>query len=101
MGLRRVSFIWFWPDEVSNRLALTHDAETVAGRGFSCSLTDIDSPSSPFASLSHAFKPSKPLSGQYPSGAARSPMAMSLAGTRFNPEHNLVLGPTERGSGDC
>lgn len=41
-GLRRVPFIWFWPEGATNCLMLTHDVETLAGYAFTSQLMDID-----------------------------------------------------------
>ncbi|HKW32359.1 MAG TPA: hypothetical protein VJN92_05115 [Candidatus Acidoferrum sp.] len=41
-GLRRVPFIWFWPEGAANCLILTHDVETCAGRAFTFQLMDLD-----------------------------------------------------------
>ena len=41
-GLRRVPFIWFWPEGAQNCLILTHDVETSAGRDFTSQLMDLD-----------------------------------------------------------
>lgn len=41
-GIRRVPFIWFWPEGVSSCLIMTHDVETSAGRDFTPSLMDLD-----------------------------------------------------------
>lgn len=40
--LRRVPFIWFWPEGAPNCLILTHDVETSAGYAFSSQLMDLD-----------------------------------------------------------
>ncbi len=50
LGCEKIPVIWFWPDEASACLIITHDVETAAGRDFSSSLMDID--------LSHGFKAS-------------------------------------------
>ncbi len=42
VGVRRVPFIWFWPDGAPNCLIMTHDVETRAGRDFSTQLMDLD-----------------------------------------------------------
>jgi hypothetical protein len=47
-GVRRVPFIWFWPDGASNALVITHDVETAAGRDATAALMDLD--------LSYGFK---------------------------------------------
>lgn len=41
-GLRRVPFIWFWPDGAATCLILTHDVETRVGRSYTCRLMDLD-----------------------------------------------------------
>jgi len=41
-GVRRIPFVWFWPDGARNCLVMTHDVETSAGRDFSSSLMDLD-----------------------------------------------------------
>src|SRR5690348_1380330 len=41
-GLRRVPFIWFWPEGATNCLILTHDVETRAGYTFTSQLMDLD-----------------------------------------------------------
>jgi hypothetical protein len=41
-GIKKVPFIWFWPDGANNCLILTHDVETSAGRDFCSQLMDID-----------------------------------------------------------
>jgi hypothetical protein len=41
-GLRKMPFIWFWPEGASNCLILTHDVETSAGRDFTPQLMDLD-----------------------------------------------------------
>jgi len=41
-GVRRVPFIWFWPDDAPNCLIMTHDVETRAGRDFTPQLMDLD-----------------------------------------------------------
>lgn len=41
-GLRRVPFIWFWPEGATNCLILTHDVETHAGYAFTSQLMDLD-----------------------------------------------------------
>jgi len=41
-GLRRMPFIWFWPEGAQNCLILTHDVETSAGRDFTPQLMDLD-----------------------------------------------------------
>jgi len=42
VGLKRVPFIWFWPDGAPNCLILTHDVETSAGLDFTAQLLDLD-----------------------------------------------------------
>ncbi len=41
-GLRRMPFIWFWPEGAANCLILTHDVETRAGYSFTSQLMDLD-----------------------------------------------------------
>jgi len=41
-GVRRIPFVWFWPDGAHNCVVMTHDVETSAGRDFSSSLMDLD-----------------------------------------------------------
>ena len=41
-GVRKVPFIWFWPEAARSCLIMTHDVETAAGRDFSSKLMDLD-----------------------------------------------------------
>jgi hypothetical protein len=41
-GVKRVPFIWFWPDGASGCLAMTHDVETTAGRDYCAELMTVD-----------------------------------------------------------
>jgi len=41
-GLRRLPFIWFWPEGAPSCLILTHDVETSAGRDRTAQLMDLD-----------------------------------------------------------
>jgi hypothetical protein len=41
-GLKRIPFVWFWPQGASNCLIMTHDVETALGRDFTTKLMDID-----------------------------------------------------------
>jgi len=41
-GVRKIPFIWFWPDGAPNCLIVTHDVETSVGRDFTSALMDID-----------------------------------------------------------
>jgi hypothetical protein len=41
-GVDRVPFIWFWPDNYSHCIILTHDVEDVIGRDFCGQLMDLD-----------------------------------------------------------
>jgi hypothetical protein len=41
-GVRRVPFIWFWPEGAPSCLIMTHDVETASGRDFCSSLMDLD-----------------------------------------------------------
>jgi hypothetical protein len=40
--VKRVPFIWFWPDGAPSAAIMTHDVETTAGRDFCVPLMDID-----------------------------------------------------------
>lgn len=41
-GLKKVPFIWFWPEGAPSCLIMTHDVETSAGRDFTSQLMDLD-----------------------------------------------------------
>jgi hypothetical protein len=41
-GVKKVPFIWFWPEGASSCLIMTHDVETAVGRDFSSQLMDLD-----------------------------------------------------------
>jgi hypothetical protein len=41
-GLRRVPFVWFWPDAGTGCVMVTHDVEELAGRNFCSRLMDLD-----------------------------------------------------------
>lgn len=41
-GIRKLPFIWFWPEGSRNCLILTHDVETSLGRDFTFKLMDLD-----------------------------------------------------------
>jgi hypothetical protein len=41
-GVKRVPFIWFWPDGFSSCAILTHDVETDSGKEFCSRLMDLD-----------------------------------------------------------
>ncbi len=41
-GVRRVPFIWFWPQGAPSCLIMTHDVETAAGRDFTSDLINLD-----------------------------------------------------------
>lgn len=41
-GVKRIPFIWFWPDGFSSCAILTHDVETTAGKLFCSRLMDIN-----------------------------------------------------------
>jgi hypothetical protein len=41
-GIKRIPFIWFWPEGAPNCLIMTHDVETGTGRDFTSTLMDID-----------------------------------------------------------
>ncbi len=42
LSVRRLPFIWFWPEGRQACAIMTHDVETAAGRDFSAALMDID-----------------------------------------------------------
>ena len=41
-GLRRVPFVWFWPDGAGSCAIMTHDVEELPGRNFCSQLMDLD-----------------------------------------------------------
>lgn len=41
-GVKKMPFIWFWPDGAPTCLIMTHDVETSAGRDFTSKLMDLD-----------------------------------------------------------
>jgi hypothetical protein len=41
-GVKKVPFIWFWPEGAPNCLIMTHDVETSTGRDFTSKLMDLD-----------------------------------------------------------
>jgi hypothetical protein len=41
-GLRRIPFIWFWPEGAPSCAIMTHDVETTTGRDFCSTLMDIN-----------------------------------------------------------
>jgi hypothetical protein len=41
-GIRRIPFIWFWPEGAPSSLIMTHDVETRAGLDFTSQLMDLD-----------------------------------------------------------
>ena len=41
-GLRRMPFVWFWPDGAEGCVMMTHDVESHAGRAFCGELMDLD-----------------------------------------------------------
>jgi hypothetical protein len=41
-GIKRVPFVWFWPDGATGCAIMTHDVETLAGRNFSSELMNLD-----------------------------------------------------------
>ena len=41
-GVRRIPFVWFWPQGARGCITMTHDVETAAGRDFSLQLLGID-----------------------------------------------------------
>jgi hypothetical protein len=49
-AVRKIPFIWFWPDGFQSCLVMTHDVETRLGRDFTSQLMDLDD--------SHGFKAS-------------------------------------------
>jgi len=49
-SVRKIPFIWFWPDGCQSCLVMTHDVETRLGRDFTSQLMDLDD--------SHGFKAS-------------------------------------------
>ena len=40
--VKKVPFIWFWPEGAPNCVIMTHDVETSAGRDFTSKLMDLD-----------------------------------------------------------
>ena len=42
LGLRKIPFIWFWPEGFSSCVILTHDVEGLSGKGFCSALMDLD-----------------------------------------------------------
>jgi hypothetical protein len=42
VGIRRVPFVWFWPEGAPSCLIMTHDVETSVGRDFTTQLMDLD-----------------------------------------------------------
>ncbi|MGA7915609.1 MAG: hypothetical protein WCA00_10265 [Candidatus Acidiferrales bacterium] len=40
--VKKIPFIWFWPEGANNCVMMTHDVETSAGRDFTSQLMDID-----------------------------------------------------------
>lgn len=40
--IKKLPFIWFWPNAAPSCLIMTHDVETIAGRDFSPQLMDLD-----------------------------------------------------------
>jgi hypothetical protein len=40
--LKRVPFVWFWPDRARSCTMMTHDVETTAGRDFCSELMDVN-----------------------------------------------------------
>lgn len=42
IGVKRLPFIWFWPEGAPSCLLITHDVETSAGRDFTFNLMDLD-----------------------------------------------------------
>jgi hypothetical protein len=41
-GVKKLPFIWFWPEGAPNCLVMTHDVETSVGRDFTFNLMDLD-----------------------------------------------------------
>lgn len=41
-GVKRLPFIWFWPEVAPGCLTITHDVETSVGRDFTFKLMDLD-----------------------------------------------------------
>ena len=41
-SVKKMPFIWFWPEGASNCLMMTHDVETSVGRDFTSKLMDLD-----------------------------------------------------------
>ena len=41
-GIKKLPFIWFWPNAAPSCLVITHDVETSAGRDFTFELMDLD-----------------------------------------------------------
>jgi len=41
-GLKRIPFIWFWPDGAPSCAVMTHDIETKLGRDFCATVMDLD-----------------------------------------------------------
>ena len=41
-GIKKIPFIWFWPNAAPSCLVITHDVETSAGRDFTFKLMDLD-----------------------------------------------------------
>jgi hypothetical protein len=41
-GIRKVPFVWFWPEGAPSCLIMTHDVETSVGRDFSSQLMNLD-----------------------------------------------------------
>jgi hypothetical protein len=41
-GVKRIPFVWFWPEGAPSCLIITHDVETSAGKDFTSTLIDID-----------------------------------------------------------
>ncbi len=41
-GIRRMPFVWFWPDGAEGCVMMTHDVESRAGRAFCGELMDLD-----------------------------------------------------------
>jgi hypothetical protein len=42
LNIRRVPFIWFWPDGAASCAMMTHDVETLSGVNFCSELMDLD-----------------------------------------------------------
>ncbi len=41
-SLKRMPFVWFWPDGATSCAMMTHDVENLSGRSFCSQLMDMD-----------------------------------------------------------